>query len=115
MSNIKKQTPRPAKSEAGPALKKWKSSGLLEHWNLRIGAGLTDLEVLHDKVTADVQLTVGSREIGQLLHGVVVALSILNEILVCRGRLLGLLNDLLGLVLNGGIAVLDINLFSGKT
>ena len=27
----------------------------------------------------------------------------LNEILVCLGRLLGLLNDLLGLVLNGGI------------
>merc|ERR1719174_2347132 len=83
------------------------SSGLLERLNLLIAARLTDLEVLHDEIAAGVQLTVGFGEIGQLLHGVVVALSVLHEILVGLGLLLGLFDDLGSLVLNGGVAVLD--------
>merc|ERR1719240_1194024 len=53
------------------------------------------------------QLTVGLREICQFGHCVVVALGVLDEILVGLGLLLGLLNDLRSLVLDGGIAVLD--------
>merc|ERR1719174_2483188 len=78
-------------------------SGLLERLNLLIAARLTDLEVLHDEIAAGVQLTIGRREISQFLHGIVVALGVLHEILVGLGLRLGLLNDLLALVIDGGI------------
>merc|ERR1719223_551914 len=73
---------------------------------------LTDLKVLHDKIAAGMQLTIGLREISQLLHGIVMALCVLHKHLVSFGLLLSLLNNLLGLGVNGAIAVLDKVLIS---
>ena len=75
--------------------------GLLERLNLLITAGLADLEILHDEIAAGLQLTIGLREVSQLLHSVVMALCVLHKHLVSFGLLLGLLDTLLGLGVNG--------------
>merc|ERR1719162_1851204 len=81
--------------------------GLLERLNLVIAAGLANLKILHDKIAAGVQLTIGLGEVRQLLNCVIIALSVLDEVFVGLGLLLGLFDDLRGLVLNGAVAVLD--------
>ena len=86
-------------------------SGLLECVNLLIAAGLTDLQTISKifmtKSQLAAQRTIGHGEISQFLHGVVVALDVLHEILVALSLLLSLLDNLLRLVLDRGVAILD--------
>merc|ERR1719502_786843 len=81
--------------------------GLLECLDLLIPGSLADLEVLHDEVAVLVELRVVVGELLQLEEGGLLVGDCLLEVLLRLGALLGLVDLGLGLLLNGGVCVLD--------
>merc|ERR1719213_1476609 len=81
--------------------------GLLECLDLLIAGGLADLEVLHDEVAILVELGVVVGELLQLEECGLLVGNCLLKVLLGLCLLLGLVHLRLGLLLNGGVGVLD--------
>merc|ERR1719498_2065384 len=81
--------------------------GLLECLDLLIPGGLADLEVLHDEVAVLVELSVVVGKLLQLEESGLLVGDGLLHVLLGLGALLGLVHLGLGLLLNGGVGVLD--------
>merc|ERR1719350_1500964 len=80
---------------------------LLESLNLFIAGSLSDLEILHDEITALVELRIVVGELLKLEQDGLLVLVGLVQISLSLGLFLGLVNNLLGLGLNGCIRFLD--------
>merc|ERR1719162_794511 len=79
--------------------------GLLEGLDLLITGGLADLEILHDEITALVELGIVVRELLELEKDSLLVFIGLIQVSLCLGLLLGLVNDLLGLGLDGCVGL----------
>merc|ERR1719162_644124 len=79
--------------------------GLLEGLDLLITGGLADLEILHDEITALVKLGIVVRELLELEEHRLLVFIGLIQVSLCLGLLLGLVNDLLGLGLDGCVGL----------
>merc|ERR1719215_784772 len=81
--------------------------GLLECLNFLVPGSLANLKILHDKIAILVELSIVVGELLQLEEGCLLIGDSLLQILLCLGLLLSLVDLGLGLLLNGGIGVLD--------
>merc|ERR1719223_261494 len=81
--------------------------GLLECLNFLVPGSLANLKILHDKITILVELGIVVGEFLQFEEGCLFISDSLLQILLCFGLLLSLVDLGLGLLLDGGVGVLD--------
>merc|ERR1719375_2449352 len=81
--------------------------GLLEGLDFLISGSLTDFEVLHDEVTAGVQLSFVVCKLLQLQHDSLLIFLCLDAVSLGLGLALRLVGNVLALLVNGVVGVLD--------